>query len=342
MVRSGDALYVPGNHCRKLYRYLSGADVMVRHGLETTVRELDALSRRERQAVSRTFRRLYDDAPPYMILDDGRLVVVHAGIKEDMIGRISKGIERFCLYGEATGERTPEGFPVRRDWARDYRGDALVVYGHTPVRDAVFRHNTVNIDQGCVFGGKLTALRYPEREIVQAPARAAYETRAAFRGCRRNPGARHRVLSRGGGQSFCRDPGQRRRRPVPRGFRLGPFPPRSAMIVGPPVDVHGVQPGASAIGEPVDRAGRAIVAGAPPPADDPKRSREARPALGECGGVGGRRERFPGRAGDVGGRREGRMDAGRGRFRGRAPRAARAISPRMNENTTAPLSATTP
>jgi len=181
MVRSGDALYVPGNHCRKLYRYLSGADVMVRHGLETTVRELDALSRRERQAVSRAFRRLYDDAPPYMILDDGRLVVVHAGIKEDMIGRTSKGIERFCLYGEATGERTPEGFPVRRDWARDYRGDALVVYGHTPVRDAVFRFNTVNIDQGCVFGGKLTALRYPEREIVQAPARAAYEARAAFR-----------------------------------------------------------------------------------------------------------------------------------------------------------------
>lgn len=181
MVRAGDALYVPGNHCRKLYRYLAGRDVSVEHGLETTVRELDALPGRERRAVSRTFRRLYEEAPPYMILDDGRLVAVHAGIREDMIGRLSKSIERFCLYGDVTGERTPEGFPVRRDWARDYRGEALVVYGHTPVRDAVFRYNTINIDQGCVFGGRLTALRYPEMEIVQVPARAAYDPRVVFR-----------------------------------------------------------------------------------------------------------------------------------------------------------------
>lgn len=181
MVQHGAALYVPGNHCRKLYRHLNGANVVVQHGLETTVRELDALPLRERRAVSRTFRRLYESAPPYMILDDGRLVVAHAGIPEDMVGRMSKRIESFCLYGESTGERTPEGFPIRRDWAREYRGEALVVYGHTPVRDAIVRYNTINIDQGCAFGGKLTALRYPEREIVQVSARAAYDPRVVFR-----------------------------------------------------------------------------------------------------------------------------------------------------------------
>lgn len=181
MVRNGTALYVPGNHCRKLYRHLSGANVVVQHGLETTVRELEALPLRERRSVRRTFRRLYDNSPPYMILDEGRLVVAHAGIRENLIGKMSKQVESVCLYGERTGERTPDGFPIRRDWVREYRGRALVVYGHTPVREAMFRYNTINIDQGCVFGGKLTALRYPELEIVQVSARTAYDPRVAFR-----------------------------------------------------------------------------------------------------------------------------------------------------------------
>lgn len=181
MVRRGAALYVPGNHCRKLYRHLSGHNVVLEHGIERTARELDALPLRERQTVGRKFRRLYEHAPPYMMLDDGRLVVAHAGIREDMIGHLSKRIESFCLYGDTTGQRTPEGFPIRRDWAREYRGKALIVYGHTPVREAMMRYNTINIDQGCVFGGKLTAFRYPEREIVQVQARAAYDPRVVFR-----------------------------------------------------------------------------------------------------------------------------------------------------------------
>lgn len=181
MVRRGSALYVPGNHCRKLYRHLSGHNVVLEHGIERTARELDALPLRERQAVSRTFRRLYEHAPPYMMLDDDRLVVAHAGIREDMIGHISKRIESFCLYGDTTGQRTPEGFPIRRDWAREYRGKALIVYGHTPVREPILRYNTINIDQGCVFGGKLTAFQYPEREVVQVEARAAYDPRVVFR-----------------------------------------------------------------------------------------------------------------------------------------------------------------
>lgn len=181
MVRGGSALYVPGNHCRKLYRYLRGHDVSVEHGLEVTVRELAALPERQRAAASERFQWLFEQASPYLILDEGRLVVAHAGIRQDMIGHVSKRIVRFCLYGDVTGERTADGFPVRLDWAREYRGQALIVYGHTPVREAVLRYNTINIDQGCVFGGKLTAFRYPERDVVQVPAHAAYDQRAAFR-----------------------------------------------------------------------------------------------------------------------------------------------------------------
>ncbi|MGB9802450.1 AAA family ATPase [Desulfofundulus sp.] len=174
MVEAGHAMYVPGNHCRKLARFLSGHRVQVRHGLERTIRELEQLSSSERDNFSRRFLQFFHQAVPYLILDGGRLVAVHGGIKEKMIGRLSPRIRDFCLYGDATGEVTPEGLPVRRDWAREYRGQALVVYGHTPVPLPVFRNNTIDIDQGCVMGGKLTALRYPEREIVQVPARQVY------------------------------------------------------------------------------------------------------------------------------------------------------------------------
>ncbi|WP_072870062.1 AAA family ATPase [Desulfofundulus thermosubterraneus] len=174
MVEAGHALYVPGNHCKKLAGFLSGRRVQVRHGLEKTVRELERLSPAERGAFARRFLQFFHRAVPYLILDEGRLVAVHGGIKEKMIGRLSPRIRDFCLYGDATGEVTPEGLPVRRDWAKEYRGQALVVYGHTPVPLPVFRNNTIDIDQGCVMGGKLTALRYPEREIVQVPARQVY------------------------------------------------------------------------------------------------------------------------------------------------------------------------
>ncbi|MCL6635386.1 MAG: AAA family ATPase, partial [Peptococcaceae bacterium] len=174
MVDSGNALYVPGNHCRKLSRYLEGRNVQVGHGLEKTVAEINALAENEREYFREEFLQLYRQAPPYLILDRGRLVVSHGGIREDMIGRVTERVRNFCLFGDATGETTEEGLPVRRDWARQYRGEALVVYGHTPVPEAEFVNNTIDIDQGCVMGGKLTALRYPEREVVQVPALAAY------------------------------------------------------------------------------------------------------------------------------------------------------------------------
>lgn len=180
MVRHGTALYVPGNHCRKLYRYLTGHNVVLQHGIETTVAQLNALSPEERSTVGEKFRALFEGASVHLVLDEGKLVVAHAGIKERMIGQTSKRIESFCLFGDTTGERTEDGLPVRRDWARRYDGEALIVYGHTPVRTAIFRYNTVNIDQGCVFGGQLTALRYPERELVHVDATKEYDSGGVF------------------------------------------------------------------------------------------------------------------------------------------------------------------
>ncbi|MCB0014243.1 MAG: hypothetical protein KDE34_20160, partial [Anaerolineales bacterium] len=80
----------------------------------------------------------------------------------------------FALYGDTTGERDEYGLPVRLDWAADYRGRALVAYGHTPTATAEWLNNTICLDTGCVFGHKLTALRYPEKELVDVPAAETY------------------------------------------------------------------------------------------------------------------------------------------------------------------------
>jgi protein phosphatase len=165
-----EAYYVPGNHCNKLYRYFLGNKVKILHGLETTAAELSALSEKERNEYKTLFINLYEDSPLYQALDDGKLIIAHAGIREDYIGKNNKRVKTFVLYGDITGEMNEDGTPVRRDWAQEYKGDAWIIYGHTPVLKPRMINNTVNIDTGAVFGGKLTAFRYPEMELMSVPS----------------------------------------------------------------------------------------------------------------------------------------------------------------------------
>jgi protein phosphatase len=166
--------YVPGNHCNKLYRYFIGNKVQVTHGLETTVAEYEALDKKERQKVRRSFVQLYENASLYKVLDHNQLIIAHAGISEELIGKQNSRVKTFVLYGDITGEKHDDGSPVRKDWALDYKGKSLIVYGHTPVREVRKVGNTYNIDTGAVFGGKLSALRYPELEIVSVPSTMPY------------------------------------------------------------------------------------------------------------------------------------------------------------------------
>ncbi|MEO8177861.1 MAG: polynucleotide kinase-phosphatase [Deltaproteobacteria bacterium] len=170
MVESGHALCVPGNHEAKLLRKLRGKDVKLSHGLQETVDQLAATSEEFRARVA-TF---IDDLVSHYVLDDGKLVVVHAGLKQELQGRGSGAVREFCLYGETTGETDEYGLPVRYNWAAEYRGQAMVVYGHTPVPTPEWINRTICIDTGCVFGGALTALRYPERELIQVDAEETY------------------------------------------------------------------------------------------------------------------------------------------------------------------------
>ncbi len=170
MVTDGHALCVPGNHEVKLLKKLRGKDVKLGHGLALTVEQLA----REPAELSTQAAAFIDRLVSHYVLDGGKLVVAHAGMKEAFQGRASGRVREFALYGETTGERDEFGLPVRYDWARDYRGSAMVVYGHTPVPDVEWVNRTICIDTGCVFGGKLTALRYPEKQIVQVAARQMY------------------------------------------------------------------------------------------------------------------------------------------------------------------------
>lgn len=169
-VRRAKALCVLGNHDRKLMRYLEGQEVKVAHGFERTLEQIEGETETFRRRVLSFLRRWSS----HYVLDEGRLVVAHAGLPEEFHGRCSPTVRRIALFGVTTGRRDEQGLPERINWALSYRGRALVVYGHTPVQEAVWVNRTINIDTGCVFGHKLTALRYPELELVSVPARAAY------------------------------------------------------------------------------------------------------------------------------------------------------------------------
>jgi protein phosphatase len=173
MVEAGTALCVCGNHDYKLVRKLRGNDVKLTHGLALSVAQLGP----EPTVFKEHVYRFLDGLVSHYLLDGGRLVVAHAGMKEELQGRVGGVVRNFTLYGDTTGKIDEYGLPERRDWGAEYRGAAQVVYGHTPVAEATWVNRTLNIDTACVFGGRLTALRYPEMELVSVPAaRTYYET----------------------------------------------------------------------------------------------------------------------------------------------------------------------
>ncbi|QNA77086.1 polynucleotide kinase-phosphatase [Streptomyces sp. So13.3] len=175
MVAAGSALCVPGNHENKLGRYLKGRNVQHTHGLAETIEQLDKISGEEPEFAARALE-FIESLVSHYVLDEGKLVVCHAGLPEKYHGRTSGRVRSHALYGDTTGETDEFGLPVRYPWAEDYRGRATVVYGHTPVPDTSWINNTICLDTGAVFGGKMTALRWPERELVDVPAeRVWYE-----------------------------------------------------------------------------------------------------------------------------------------------------------------------
>jgi protein phosphatase len=177
MVDAGVALSVVGNHDDKLLRRLQGRPVAVAHGLAESLAQLQP---QPPEFIARV-RTFLEGLPAHLIFAGGRLVVAHAGLRADLHGGTSRRVRAFALYGETSGVLDEDGLPLRGDWAASYRGRSTVVYGHTPVAEPVWVQNTLNLDTGCVFGGRLTALRWPEGELVSVPAARVYTvTRRPF------------------------------------------------------------------------------------------------------------------------------------------------------------------
>jgi protein phosphatase len=174
MVADGTALAVPGNHDARLETYLSGTPIKLVHGLDTTAAEMD----REPETFRRDVLAFLRHLPSHLVLDDGRLVVAHAGLPEALHGQESPAIRHLASWGRPTEDIDPVDFDQRHPWIADYHGTAAVVFGHTPVAEAEWMGQTIDIDTGCVFGGRLTALRWPERTLVSVPARQAYAVSA--------------------------------------------------------------------------------------------------------------------------------------------------------------------
>ena len=174
MMKQNSALCVPGNHDVKLLRKLRGKDVKINHGLAETLADIDLIPEESQAPFKKQLCEFLYSLVSHYVLDRGKVVVAHAGLPEQMQGRGSGKVRSFALYGETTGEIDAFGLPVRHNWAAEYRGDAMVVYGHTPVPEAEWLNKTIDIDTGCVFGGKLTALRYPEQELVSVDAAKVY------------------------------------------------------------------------------------------------------------------------------------------------------------------------
>ncbi len=169
-IAAGTGFCVPGNHDAKFVRWLYGRNVTLTHGLDRSVAQMAG----EPPAFHRAVKAFFDALPSHMWCDGGGLVVAHAGIEEGMIGRATGQVREFCLYGDTDGDTDAQGLTIRYHWAAGYRGTTAIVYGHTPVADAVWFNNTLCLDTGCCFGNKLTALRWPEREIVSVPALLEY------------------------------------------------------------------------------------------------------------------------------------------------------------------------
>lgn len=172
MCRSGHARAVQGNHEHQLSMVLRGQQVTLRAGLRETLAEVEEQSQEFRDEALAWCAGL----PSHLVLAGGALVVVHAGLAERFHGRDSVRVTSLALYGEPIREKDEHGLPVRTLWANNYRGDATVVYGHTPTLRAEWLRGTICLDTGCVYGGRLTAVQFPEREIVSVPSRGEWFT----------------------------------------------------------------------------------------------------------------------------------------------------------------------
>ncbi|WP_457638673.1 metallophosphoesterase [Persephonella sp.] len=167
---------VQSNHNLKLYRWMKGKNVRISTGMKKTVDEIMALCEDEREYLRERYINYYQSLPLYIIVNDS-VVVAHAGIKDEMIGKVDEKVRDFVIFGETTGKYTEDGFPERVDWTK-YRkineNSPKIVYGHVVYPEPYINNRCYGIDTGCVLGNKLTAYNPFTDEFIFERARKVY------------------------------------------------------------------------------------------------------------------------------------------------------------------------
>ncbi|MFY3791119.1 polynucleotide kinase-phosphatase [Ureibacillus sp. MALMAid1270] len=179
-VNNGLAYMIDSNHGWKIARWLDGKNVTLSHGdelVEAEFRQYEVTHGTEKaDTLKYAIKDLLLKSPShYVITKNGipTLVCTHAGMKDEFIGKQSFDISDFCRYGDNEG-LDDTGRPIRKDWTIHHKTNTLIVWGHDPKPKPLVINNTINIDQGVVFGGELTAFRYPEKEFVAIQATTDY------------------------------------------------------------------------------------------------------------------------------------------------------------------------
>jgi protein phosphatase len=184
MVKNKNAFFVPGDHEEELRKYLSGEGEKTESLTET----LNSL-KTEPPEFGAELSDFLANLISHYVFDGGKLVVAHCGIPQRYQGRTSERVRSFCVRGpngqdlsegpesserDAKSKNGGDDSDHDRDWIASYHGRALVLYGHYADPKLTKTNNTLCLDTGCVFGGKLTAYRYPENEIVSVAAKKVY------------------------------------------------------------------------------------------------------------------------------------------------------------------------
>jgi diadenosine tetraphosphatase ApaH/serine/threonine PP2A family protein phosphatase len=126
------------------------------------------------RALSPGAREYLRSLPLYLELGELGVVVVHGGLVPGI--PLAQQEKKFLLNLRSI---TPAGTPSKRvddgvPWASLWKGPAHVVFGHDAVRGLQQHPFATGLDTGCVYGGKLTALVYPEKKLMSVQARHCY------------------------------------------------------------------------------------------------------------------------------------------------------------------------